>query len=220
MKIVAIFISLVFAAGWAGAQSLTDIAGKTRKKDSSKDAKVYTNTDLKNSQGNITSSTKPQPAAPAAGETEGEEFTRQDKLNWDYFNRIKDLDEKIARLENEVIVADADYQKMRTQFYSESSGSLANAELKPAMDQAWAKWDATKKELAATKEELEKVKEQARKSNVPAAFRDLRQAPPEPPARSAPAAPAPPAGRKTAPPAPPKNQTGESGNSNSGQTEK
>lgn len=194
MHITGVWILLLLFSLPAAAQSVAGVAGKTRRQKITKESKVYTNNDLNSSKGNVTSTATPRKAAdgpnsgsstgqdsgpettPAGPQKTGSSFSPQDRLNWEYYQRIKELTGKYFELQREIEEGSAKQSSEGIILFYEQYGYYPKGRTptRSGLEKMW-------KEMLRTGEELEQAKREARQKNVPPAYRELRKAPPAPP---------------------------------------
>jgi len=183
-----ILMSLAVAcllASLAAAQSLADVARKSReKKGGASSTKVYTNENLPQSvsidtasrpaqaPGQQTASTPAAGAAAAAAADEEEEEAaavdpKEEEANWR--KRIKEQKDEIATLERELSVSERE-NKLRAATYYADAGNRLRDEAKYAADDRKYQAEAADKKaaIAAAKQKLDDMREELRKAGKPA----------------------------------------------------
>jgi len=178
MKKMLLLAMFVLLAGMLGAQSIVDLAAKTKKEnEGKKPAKVYTNQDLQSSKGNVSSSTLPKPKEEATAE--GEAPPTQEDVNQEWEEKLAKKAEEIEDLQRKEEIGQLSIQKARNEYFGSPVGTYSNTELKERWDSAYQNWQDTKDKLEKAKQEFQDLQEQARKAGVPA--RTRRKAAEEPP---------------------------------------
>ncbi len=183
-----ILMSLAVAcllASLAAAQSLADVARKSReKKGGASSTKVYTNETLPQSVSIDTGSRSAQTpgqetasasaagaaaSAAAAGDEDEEAAVdpKEEEAGWR--KRIKEQKDEIATLERELTVSERE-NKLRAQSYYGDAGSRLRDEGKYAADDRKYQAEANDKKaaIAAAKQKLEDMREELRKAGKPA----------------------------------------------------
>jgi len=171
MKKLAFWILVLALAAPLSAQSIVDLAKQTKKdRDSKKPAKVYTNTDLKSTKGNVSTSGVPQPPADQDA-VEGEAAEpppTQDQVNEEYQGRIVAKCRELQDLRRQRDVAQLNLNESRNAYMNESSGHYANSVLKPQWDKARQRLDDLEAGYKKAEAELGELKDEARRKSVPA----------------------------------------------------
>lgn len=184
-----ILMSLAVAcllASLAAAQSLADVARKSReKKGGASSTKVYTNETLPQSASIGTGSRTAQapgqqtavaPAsgkAAAAADDDEEEAAavdpKEEEANWR--KRVKDQKDEIATLERELSVSERENKLRAASYYGDAGSRLRDEGKYAADDRKYQAETADKKAaIAAAKQKLEDMREELRKAGKPAAW--------------------------------------------------
>jgi len=148
--------------------SLAKLAKQTRESQKGKPAtKAYTNKDLKNSQGNIMTSSgvKAHPKKDVEGTEAGEKESRE-SVDKKYYQLLVTKCQEIQDLERRRDVSLLNYQKIRTLYANSPNGVYQNRELKPAMNKAYQDNQDFIVKADKAKKELEELKREARRNGV------------------------------------------------------
>jgi len=181
---------LILLAAVAGAQSLADVARKTRKQNANKPAvKVFTNDNLPvNASISVTGqppSSDPDSAKPADnGEKTAKDQqpgnadaktvaqTRDEALQ-QWKKRFADQQQQISLLEREISVLQGEYRLRAAAYYADAGNSLRNQADWAKQDREYRdKLDAKQKLLDEAKKKLGSMQEEARKSGMPSSVAD------------------------------------------------
>ena len=170
MKKMLVWVMFVVLAGVLCAQSVVDVAAKTKKEnEGKKPAKVYTNQDMSSSKGHVSSSTLPKAKEPdAAG---GEAAPTEEDINKEWEEKLANKRQEIEDLQRKVEIGNLDTQKARNEYFSNPVGTYSNTELKERWDTTYKNWQDTQEKLAKAKQEYQDLETQARKAGVPAKTR-------------------------------------------------
>jgi hypothetical protein len=173
---------VILLAGAAAAQSLADVARKTRKEHAHKTpAKVFTNDNLPT---DAPVSVMGQPAAPsaqpgdstapkqgAAASNPDDNKTptqKRDEAMQQWKKRFAEQKNKISLLQRELDVLQGEYRLRAAAYYADAGNALRNQGTWAQQDREYReKLDLKQKQLDQAKQQLEDMQEDARKAGMP-----------------------------------------------------
>lgn len=193
-------IAVILLATVAGAQSLADVARKTRKQNANKTpAKVFTNDNLpvtahisvtgqppssdedggKPGDGGDKATqpandgdkaAKDQPKADADTKTATE---KRDQAMQQWKKHFAEQQQQISLLEREISVLQGEYRLRAAAYYADAGNSLRNQADWAKQDRDYrAKLDAKQKQLDEAKQKLSNMQEESRKAGMPSSVAD------------------------------------------------
>jgi hypothetical protein len=184
-------VAVILLAGVASAQSLADVARKTRKENAKKPAaKLFTNENLPV---DAPISVAGQPVAgaqdSASPDSGSADKTAKDKQKSDadkksyaeqrdaaiqqWKQRFADQNKQISLLQRELKVLQGEYRLRAAVYYADAGNALRNQADWAKQDREYrAKLDEKQKALDQAKQKLDDMKEEARKAGMPSAVAD------------------------------------------------
>lgn len=181
---------LILLAAVAGAQSLADVARKTRKQNATKPAvKVFTNDNLPvNASISVTGQPPSSDQDSAKPADDGEKTAKdqqpgnadaktvaqkRDEALQQWKKRFADQQQQISLLEREISVLQGEYRLRAAAYYADAGNSLRNQADWAKQDREYRdKLDAKQKLLDEAKKKLGSMQEEARKSGMPSSVAD------------------------------------------------
>ena len=173
-RMLCLFLGVMALAATTSAQSLGEVARKSRTQKKPAATRVYTNDDLStattfnNGAASGPTATEPEADAEAKPAEKSTAPADKEKALADWRAKFDEQKKAISLLERELDVAQREHQQRVAAFYADAGNQLRN-------QSAWAEQDrklqaeitAKQQALATGRQKLEELKEAARKAGMP-----------------------------------------------------